>query len=53
MGENTEDAQDILNAVHTRSKTYGLEISKERTKVLVASTDRKDVTLVYIKYWSK
>ena len=46
MGENTQDAQDILNSVHTWSKTYGLEISKEKTKVLVASTERKDATLL-------
>ena len=32
MGENTQDAQDILNSVHTWSQTYGLEISKEKTK---------------------
>ena len=42
IGENTQDAQDMLNSVHTWSKTYGLEISKEKTKVLVASTQRKD-----------
>ena len=46
MGENTQDAQDILNSIHTWSKTYGLEISKEKTKVLVASTERKDATLL-------
>ena len=39
MEENT---QDILNSVHTWSKTYGLEISKEKTKVLFASSERKD-----------
>ena len=45
MGETVTEAQDILTAVHLSSQKHGLEISKEKTKVLLVSKEARDVTI--------
>ena len=42
MGETVNEAQEILESVHRSSQRHGLEINKDKTKVmLVAKEDRK------------
>jgi len=45
MGETESDAQDILEATHQNSKKYGLEISREKTKVMLVAKEDRDVTI--------
>jgi Reverse transcriptase (RNA-dependent DNA polymerase)/Endonuclease-reverse transcriptase len=45
MGETVSDAQDILEAVHQSSKKHGLEISKEKTKVMLVAKESRDVAI--------
>ena len=45
MGETVTAAQDILTTVHLSSQKHGLEISKEKTKVLLIYKEARDVTI--------
>ena len=46
MGETVSEAQDILVAVHQNSERHGLEINREKTKVmLVAKEPVRDITI--------
>lgn len=45
MGESVSEAQSILGAVHRSSKRHGLEISKEKTKVLLVAKEPAEVVI--------
>jgi hypothetical protein len=45
MGENQQEAQDILQDVHRSSQQYGLEINKDKTKVMLVAKESHDVTI--------
>ena len=45
MGETVTDAQDILDAVDLSSQQYGLEINKEKTKVLLVTKEPREVAI--------
>jgi len=45
MGETVDEAQDVLHAVHQSSQRYGLEISKNKTKVLLVAKEPRQITI--------
>jgi hypothetical protein len=45
MGTTDTDAQSILDAVHKSSEQYGLEINREKTKVMLTSRTKRSVSL--------
>lgn len=45
MGVTVSEAQDVLTAVHQSSKKHGLEINREKTKVMLVSKEHRDVTI--------
>ena len=45
MGETASDAQAILEATHQSSKKYGLEISREKTKVMLVAKEHREITV--------
>jgi exonuclease III len=45
MGETTLEAQEILDTVHTASRRHGLEISKEKTKVLLVAKETREIAI--------
>ena len=45
MGETVMEAQDIVQDVHESSQRYGLEISKDKTKVLLVAKEQRDITI--------
>jgi hypothetical protein len=45
MGETVEETQELLNAIHRSSQKHGLEISKEKTNVLLVAKDARTVVI--------
>ena len=45
MGETVEETQDLLEAVHFSSQQHGLEISKDKTKVLLVAKEHREVAI--------
>jgi len=45
MGETVDEAQDIVQRVHQCSQRHGLEISKEKTKVLLVTKETREITI--------
>jgi hypothetical protein len=45
MGETVDEVQNLVHAVHQSSKRHGLEISKEKTKVLLVAKETRDITI--------
>ena len=45
MGKTVTEAQDIVQDVHESSQRYGLEISKDKTKVLLVAKEQRDIAI--------
>jgi len=46
MGETVDEAQDIVQRAHQCSHRHGLEISKEKTKVLLVTKETREITII-------
>src|SRR5579872_3218943 len=45
MGETVVDAQDLLDAVQDSSRRHGLEINREKTKIMLVAKESRDITI--------
>ena len=45
IGETVSEAQDILEAVHQSSERHGLQINREKTKVMLVAKEQRDITI--------